>query len=148
MELGGESNLEKGKARFQKAYDSLRARGGGSISIYYHPCEFVHTEFWDGVNFSRGNNPPRHEWKLPVMKPASEIDKAFNDFEQYIKFIKSQPGVRFVTASELMQLYPDQALTRDFKRPEILTIARSIQRKSRFKSSTVSRFQAPMPSHC
>jgi hypothetical protein len=133
MELGGESNLEQGKARFQKTSDSLRAQGGGTVSIYYHPCEFIHTEFWDGVNFSRGNNPTRQEWKLPRMKPASEIEKAFNDFEQYIKFIKSQPGVRFVTASELVQLYPDQALTHDFKRSEILSVARSIQKEISFQ---------------
>jgi hypothetical protein len=133
MELRGESNLEQGKARFQKVFDSLRAQGGGSISIYYHPCEFVHTEFWDGVNFSRGKNPPRQEWKLPVMKPSSEIEKAFNDFEQYIRFIKSQPGVQFVTASDLVRLYPDKAMTHDFKRSEILTIARSIQKEISFQ---------------
>jgi hypothetical protein len=133
MELNGEANLEQGKAKFQKVYDSLRAKGGGSISIYYHPCEFVHTEFWDGVNFSRGMNPPRNEWKLPAMKTASGIEKAFNDFEQYVKFMKSQPGVQFVTASELTRIYPDQATTHNFSRAELLAIARSLQKEISFQ---------------
>jgi Polysaccharide deacetylase len=133
MDLHGEDNLERGKAKFQKAYDSLRARGGGTISIYYHPCEFIHTEFWDGVNFARGKNPPRNEWKLPGMKPKEEIERAFGDFEQYVNFIKSQPGVQFVTASELAGLYADRAVTRDFKRAEILTLAQAMQKEISFQ---------------
>jgi Polysaccharide deacetylase len=133
MDLRGEGNLEQGKAKFQKAYDSLLAQGGGTISIYYHPCEFIHTEFWDGVNFARGKNPPRSEWKLPGMKPKAEIEKAFSDFEQYVNFIKSRPGVRFVTASELMGLYADRGLTRDFKRAELLVLAEAIQKEISFQ---------------
>ncbi len=63
MELRGGASLAEGKARFTKSYEALRAKGGGTISIYYHPNEWVHTEFWDGVNFSKGANPPRDEWK-------------------------------------------------------------------------------------
>jgi hypothetical protein len=54
MELSGGNSLGEGKARFTGAYDKLRAQGGGTISIYYHPSEWVHAEFWDGVNFSHG----------------------------------------------------------------------------------------------
>ena len=134
MELSGGGNLAQGRAKFQGAYDKLRAQGGGTISIYYHPCEFIHTEFWDGVNFRRGANPPRSEWKLPGIKPAAEIEKAFRDFEEYVKFIKAQPGVRFVTASELMGLYADHALTRSFNRDEVLAMARAIQQEISFQS--------------
>ena len=61
MELFGDNNLANGKAKFLAAYEKLKAKGGGTISLYYHPCEWVHEEFWDGVNFSRGANPPRSE---------------------------------------------------------------------------------------
>jgi hypothetical protein len=132
MELKGGASLAEGKAKFQAAYDKLRAQGGGVISIYYHPCEWVHTEFWDGVNFRRGANPPRSEWKLPGTRLASETEAAFNDFEQYVKFIKEQPGARFVTATELMKLYADGALTRNFTPDEIMTIARSVQKEITF----------------
>ena len=45
--------------RFDETAARLAAAGGGVISIYYHPTEFVTTEFWDGVNFSHGANPER-----------------------------------------------------------------------------------------
>src|SRR5438105_3686241 len=82
--------------------------GGGLISIFYHPCEWVHREFWDSVNFRRGANPPREDWKPPPQRPPEETEAAFERFAQYIDHIKSTPGVRFVTASELPSLYPDQ----------------------------------------
>src|SRR5262245_5510284 len=132
MELKGGESLKDGKAKFQAAYNQLRQQGGGTISIYYHPCEWVHTEFWDGVNFRRGANPPRSEWKLPETRPAPETEAAFNDIAQYVTFIKEQPGVRFVTASELMKLYADSALTHNFTPDEILTIAQSVQKEITF----------------
>jgi peptidoglycan/xylan/chitin deacetylase (PgdA/CDA1 family) len=119
MEFEGEKNVIDAQAKFTGAYNKLRAQGGGTVSIYYHPNEWVHTEFWDGVNFARGKNPPRKDWKLPGTKPAAETEKAFRDFEQYITFIKAQPGVQFVTASELMKLYEDRALTKSFGAREL-----------------------------
>ena len=43
--------------RFDEAVARLSSRTGGVISIYYHPTEFVNTEFWDGVNFAKGAMP-------------------------------------------------------------------------------------------
>ena len=109
MELFGENNLANGKVKFLAAYEKLKTRGGGTISIYYHPCEWVHSEFWDGVNFSRGANPMRKDWKLPKTRTSEETDKAFRDFAAYVKFIKAQAGVRYVTANELKVIYADRA---------------------------------------
>jgi Polysaccharide deacetylase len=132
MELTGGESLTAGKTKFRAIYNKLRAQGGGTISIYYHPCEWVHTEFWDGVNFRRGANPPQSQWKLPATRPAAETEAAFGDFEQYMKFIKEQPGARFVTATELMKLHADGALTHNFTRDEIVTIAQSVQKEITF----------------
>ena len=133
MELKGGESFTEGKARFAAAYEKLRAQGGGTISIYYHPCEWVHQEFWDGVNFRRGANPPRSEWKMPPTRPADETETAFRDFEQYVKFVQSQPGVRFVTAADLMKLYADRALAREFSNQELLALARSAQKELTFQ---------------
>ncbi|MFN7929277.1 MAG: polysaccharide deacetylase family protein [Blastocatellia bacterium] len=127
MDLFGEDNLAKGKAKFLAAYEKLKAKGGGTISIYYHPCEWVHREFWDGVNFSRGANPPRSEWKLPRTRTSEETDNAFRDFEAYVKFIKAQQGVQYVTANELKLLYEDQAKKKSFSKPEVELIAQAVQ---------------------
>jgi Polysaccharide deacetylase len=133
MNLSGGTSLADGTARFTKTYEALRAKGGGTISIYYHPNEWVHTEFWDGVNFRRGANPPREAWKLPGTRPAAETEQAFSDFEQYVRFMKGLPDVRFVTATELMTIYRDQAMTRDFARDELIRLARVVEDEITFQ---------------
>ncbi|MBN2328383.1 MAG: hypothetical protein JXR73_14655 [Candidatus Omnitrophica bacterium] len=114
-------------AEFDRVHQKLTREGGGIISIYYHPCEFIHEEFWDGVNFSRGANPPRSEWKLPPMKSSQEQEQAFNAFETYLDHIVKHPGVQLVTAREIPSLYPDRAYTRPITQNDIRTIARTFQ---------------------
>jgi hypothetical protein len=133
MELSGGTSLEDGKATFSKVYERLRAQGGGTISIYYHPNEWVQTEFWDAVNFSRGANPERAAWKRPGTRPAEETEQAFGDFEQYVRFMKSQPGVQFVTAPQLMTIYADRARTRSFGPQDLVGLARSVQKEITFQ---------------
>jgi hypothetical protein len=133
MDLAGGNSLAEGKATFTKAYDKLRGGGGGTISIYYHPNEWVHAEFWDAANFSRGANPPRSEWKLPRTRPAAETEQAFKDFGDYVAFIKAQPGVRFVTATELKGIYSDRAATHNFTRDDLAGVARAIQKEITFQ---------------
>ena len=106
MDLYGDGGLEKGCKAFEEIHSRLKREGGGLISIYYHPCEWVHRQFWDGVNFSRGANPPRSEWKEPPQRPREETEAAFARFEKYVDFQKSL-GVALVTASELPQIYED-----------------------------------------
>jgi hypothetical protein len=62
------------------------------------------------------------------MRPAGETERAFADFEQFVRFIKAKDGVRFVTATELGALYADRALGRDFSRADLLAIARAVQK--------------------
>jgi peptidoglycan/xylan/chitin deacetylase (PgdA/CDA1 family) len=133
MDLSGGASLEKGKAAFTAAYARLRANGGGTISIYYHPNEFVQTEFWDAVNFRRGANPERADWKQPGTRPAAETEAAFHDFEQYVRFIKEQSGVRFATATDLKALYDDTASARAFAPADLQGLARSLQKEITFQ---------------
>lgn len=135
MDLSGDDNLARGKAKFMKSYEILKAKGGGTISIYFHPCEWVHQEFWDGVNFSRGANPERKDWKLPRVKPQEETEKAFRDFEEYVKFIKVQKGVQYVTANELGEIYVDNALKQAIRLPDIKRIATAVQTEISFLRS-------------
>ena len=120
MDLHDPAAVAPARQKVSAIADRLRGEGGGLISIYYHPCEWVHKEFWDGVNFRRGANPPREQWKPPPQRPAEETDAAFRRFAEYIDHIRAIPGVRFVTASELPELYPDPVRTKgaseqDFK---------------------------------
>ena len=62
-------------ARFDQAVQRL-APAGGVISIYYHPNEFVTTEFWDAVNFSLGANPRASAWVKPLAAPPPNPNAA------------------------------------------------------------------------
>ena len=134
MSLSGGDSLANGKSAFTRIAEQLRKKGGGTISIYYHPNEWVQTEFWDAVNFLRGANTAREEWKAPGTRPAAETERAFQDFEQYIRFIKAQPGVRFVTATELIKIYGDKSTTQGFRPEDLLRFARSVQQEISFQT--------------
>ena len=108
MELHDPTAVEPAKQHVAEMVERLGKReGGGLISIFYHPCEWVHKEFWDGVNFRRGANPPREQWKAPPQLPPEETEAAFQRFGQYIDYIQSLPNVRFITAGDLPGIYPD-----------------------------------------
>jgi len=120
------SNLAQAKADFQEIYfRTTSAPPGGVLSLYFHPCEFIHAKFWDAVNFSNGANPKPADWKLPPMKSPEEIERHFKYLEDLVVFMKSFPGVQFVTASGALKNYPDTARMHPFTIPEIQEIARA-----------------------
>ena len=108
-DLTGLNAEQQAEDKFTEAHKALLAEGGGVVSIFYHPCEFVHKQFWDGVNFAHGANPPREEWKLPPQKTPEETKVAYESFETWIRFIKRFDDVQFITASEAAKLYRDHA---------------------------------------
>ena len=118
--------LEMAKIQFLRSRDQLLAEKGGVISIVYHPCEFVHQQFWDGVNFKYGANPPRESWKLPPQKSAAETKLAFDNFQQYILFMKRFPEVRFVTVSEAAQRYVDILQKKSWTLTEVKHLASAV----------------------
>ncbi len=133
VELRQAEDLETARSRFEEISSGLRAQGGGLVSIYYHPCEFVHEEFWDAVNFARGANPPRRQWKLPPTKTAAAIDESFKNFRDFMTFLKSRPEVKFAAGRELLALYPDESLRRSFSKQEILELAQAMQEEINFQ---------------
>ena len=120
------SNLAQAKADFQEIYfRTTSAPPGGLLSLYFHPCEFIHAQFWDAVNFSNGANPKPADWKLPPMKSPEECERHFKYLEDLVVYMKSFPGVQFVTASGAFKIYPDTARMHPFTIPEIQEIARA-----------------------
>lgn len=132
--LGGESELLAAQDRFQSARQALLAEGGGLVSIYYHPCEFVHKQFWDGVNFNRGANPPRSAWKPPPAKTPEESRVAYDIFERYIRFIHGFEEVEFITATQAAKLYRDRARGRELSVSELKTIAAAVATDATFQT--------------
>ncbi len=111
--------------KFDQAHEKLTKEGGGVISVFYHPCEFVHETFWDGVNFAKGANPPRTEWKLPPVKSKEEQEQAYHVLEEILDYTIKQPNVRLVTARQISSLYPDSAYTEPLGQNDLKHIAES-----------------------
>jgi peptidoglycan/xylan/chitin deacetylase (PgdA/CDA1 family) len=126
------SNLDQAKANFKATYDQLSPLGG-VVSIYFHPCEFIHREFWDAVNFAKGANPPREAWQQPPMKSSQEIERDFSYLEGLVHYMKSFPHVRFITASEALGVMPDKAQGHKFSASEIGEIAGQVTSEVSFQ---------------
>lgn len=90
--------------RFDQRVADLRRADGGLISIYYHPTEFVNTDFWDGVNFPRGAVRERSQWKRPTPRTNADSERTYEVMRQLARFLKSRP-VQCVTASDIPRLY-------------------------------------------
>ena len=126
--------VEEATQRFRAARQDLLAEGGGVVHIYYHPCEFVHAQFWDGVNFRDGFNPPREKWKIPPVKNPEQSRIAYENFETYIRWIKRTfDDVEFLTTTDAARLYRDRARKRTFSASEIREIAGAIGEEITFQ---------------
>jgi hypothetical protein len=99
--------------RFDEAAARLEADGGGVISIYYHPTEFVNTEFWDAVNFARGANPEPASWTKPKARTAEDSERCYGVLRRFVEHMKQRPGVQFVTAADLPAMYQPVAAAVD-----------------------------------
>ncbi len=127
------SNLAEAQAKFREFYQRMSSQGGGIISIYFHPAEFIHREFWDAVNFAHGANPPPDQWKLPPMKSPEEAAKAFRYFEDLVTYMKSFPQVEFVTASQGAKIFEDASQKHAFSREELGSIAYQVDPEVSFQ---------------
>jgi hypothetical protein len=125
--------LGEAEEKFVAAHKALLAEGGGVVSILYHPCEFVHKEFWDGANFKHGANPPREQWKLPKAKTEEESKASYQVFKDYIQFMERFAEVRFITASEAAKLYKDKARGRTFSKEDLKAIAAEVKENVSFQ---------------
>jgi hypothetical protein len=103
--LDGTAPVENSYQRFDRAAAELAARGGGTISIYYHPTEFVTTEFWDAVNFAKGADRERADWRRPRRRTEADSERCYGILHAYVAHMQNVPGVRFATAREMLQLY-------------------------------------------
>ncbi len=132
-DLNKPGELGKAQEAFAAAREALRKEGGGVVSIFYHPCEFVHKEFWDGVNFRKGANPPPAQWKPPPAKTLEESRLSYQIFLDYVRFLKRFADVRFITASEAAKLYRDRA-PRRCSLAEIRAVAAAVTENVTFQT--------------
>ncbi len=131
MELHDPAAVEPAKLRFAEIVRRLRQHDeDGLISIFYHPCEWVHVQFWDSLNFRRGANPPREQWRPPSQLSPEETEAAFRRFGEYLDFIRAIPEVHFVTASDLPDLYRDTVRSSGAPQQDLAAIASGLVNSS------------------
>lgn len=97
MELE-EGGLERAKAEFDEICRRADAEQCQLVSIYYHPCEFSSTAFWDGVNYSRGINTPRDQWKPSPARSYEEMHKLVDMLGEFLQYTLTKPNVEYITA--------------------------------------------------
>lgn len=105
--------------QFNRAAEELASHGGGVISTYYHPTEFVNAEFWDAVNFAKGADRERSQWQRPRPRTPDEVERCYRTLVRYVEHAKSVANVRFVTARELPLLYEGAVTSRPPDRQKI-----------------------------
>ncbi len=96
-----ETGVEEAKASFT-AFEN-RAAATQLISIYYHPCEFACTEFWDGVNFAKGQNPPRDQWQSAPLRSREEMLSQVGMLREFLAWTLQKPNVEYITAAESLR---------------------------------------------
>jgi len=126
------TNLEGSKTKFHQFYEQMTGNGGGLISLYFHPCEFIHSQFWD-MNFANGANPTREQWQIFPLRPPDSRERAFHYFEQLVLYMKSFPQVQFITGPQAIRIYADRARSHKFRASEIAEIARQVESEVNFQ---------------
>lgn len=78
-----------------------RGRDKAYLNLYYHPCEFSCTSFYD-LNFMRGKNPAREDWKPAPLRPISEMRRLIDSIGDYVDYLREQ-NVNIVTPVEMLK---------------------------------------------
>lgn len=104
-ELNDPSALDAAKQKFAAAVERVRKGGGGIIQTYYHPCEWVTTEFWDGVNFRHGKYTAPEDYTMPKRRTKESTEQAFRIFIDFVKYAKSRGDIDITSVDKLMGLY-------------------------------------------
>jgi len=104
-DLDGHTPFAETARDFDAAVQHFATSGGGLISTYYHPTEFVHTEFWDAVNFANGATRERSQWVMPRRRNSADAERCYRILNEYVEHAKKTPNVQFVTANDLLRIY-------------------------------------------
>ncbi len=133
MEFGGPEDFRQTCASFEAAYRRLKKLGGGVISVYYHPLEFVCRGFPEVLNFGEGANTPREAWHEPERRTPLEIESGYQYFKGFLQFMQSHGQLDFINAHGALELYLDPAPQWSFSVEEILNLARQVQQEITFQ---------------
>ena len=130
VDLNKESGLDEAIKKFDALCEKTEAEQTLLISIFYHPCEFSGTEFWDGVNYSLGKNTPRSEWKPSTLREPGEMDRRIDMLGRFIDYTLTKGNVEYITA--LQSLNYEIKSNANITRMQIKNFANGVSDKVNF----------------
>ncbi|MHA6485010.1 polysaccharide deacetylase family protein [Paenibacillus sp. strain BS8-2] len=125
-----EGALPKAMETFDKLCEQQKDKDVGFISIFYHPTEFVFEEYWDAVNFSKGNNPPPEQWVKPRFRPEGHMRMYLDLVAQLVDYTLTKPNVSYASTEEIIAL--EKTTDRPLSASEIVAIASQIGTELRY----------------
>ena len=93
------------KRKFKKMYDALEKGNGGAVSILFHLHTSINKKFWDAVNFGSGKNRSKEDYIRPPAQPVKIMERAWEHFDELIRYISSFEDVEFITATDALNMY-------------------------------------------
>jgi hypothetical protein len=126
-----EGGMERAYAEFDRLYDQLADEPVGFISIYCHDCDFVCEGFWDAVNFARGKQTPRDEWRPAPLKPPGQMEHWLERFGEFIDYTLSKGQIQYITAEQALRLECSQPGT--VPESEVRSLAATVDRELGFR---------------
>ena len=93
------------KSKFRRIYNRLHNGDGGAVSILLHPQTAVNRKIWDVVNFARGKNRTKDKYKRPPAQPRKVTERAYEQFEEFIRYVSSFEDVQWITATDAAKIY-------------------------------------------
>ena len=117
-----EGGLARAKEQFDRLCAQQQGRDVGFISIFYHPTEFVFSEFWDAVNFSNGQNPPAEQWVKPRKRPEGHMRMYLDRVGEFIDYTLTKPNVAYASTEDVCKL--ERTDNRTLSREEVLGFAK------------------------
>jgi len=124
------SGIVRLKKQFKEIHDRLHGNGGGAVSFLFHLHTVINKEFWDAVNFARGENRSRKEYVRPTPQPTEVTERAWKDFEEIVAYMASFGDVKFITASDAARIYRRKEISYDPER--IGSVLKKLENKVRY----------------
>jgi hypothetical protein len=121
------SGIIKVKARFRGIHDRL-VKSGGLVSILFHLHTAINEKFWDEVNFGQGMNRSGAEYVRPPPQPKRVTERAWRDFDEFMRYVSSFKDVRFITARDAQTMYR-RADVVEVHREELKALAENSRRR-------------------
>lgn len=112
-----DAKWERNIARLQDELRKDRDRGLQWSEVFLgHPSRILHEEFWDGQNFSLGNQPELEAYVLPRRKSDSDLERALGNLRTTVQVLRDMPGIEMRTIRQMNALAAGgetRALTHD-----------------------------------